>query len=193
MSIRARRWKARTSAPWTERACLPDCPTAQCFQLSPSYMSLLPADLDGSILPPAGLPNYMVNLGTSSLNIWQFHVDWVNPTNTTLTGPTNLPVAPFLLACGVSSTCVPQLGTTQKIDGLGDRLMFRLAYRHFADGHESLVATHSINNPGPISLRWYEVQSPGSNPYVFQQGTFAPDSNNRWMGSIAMDQMGDIE
>ena len=166
--------------------------TAQCFQLSPSYMSLLPADLDGSILPPAGLPNYMVNLGTSSLNIWQFHVDWVNPTNTTLTGPTNLPVAPFLLACGVSSTCVPQLGTTQKIDGLGDRLMFRLAYRHFADGHESLVATHSINNPGPISLRWYEVQSPGSNPYVFQQGTFAPDSNNRWMGSIAMDQMGDI-
>jgi hypothetical protein len=27
---------------------------------------------------------------------------------------------------------------------------------------------------------------------VFQQSTFAPDSNFRWMGSIAMDKLGDI-
>ncbi len=166
--------------------------TAQCFQLASTYNSLLPADLDGSILPPAGSPNYLMNVGTNSLNLWQFHVDWVNPSNSAITGPTNIPVAAFTNGCKASSLCVPQLGTTQLVDGIGDRLMFRLAYRHFADGHESLVATHSINSAIPIAARWYEVQSPASNPYVFQQGTFAPDSNNRWMGSIAMDQMGDI-
>ncbi len=164
--------------------------TSQCFQLSSSYNSLLPADLDGSILPPAGAPNYLMNLGLNSLNLWQFHVDWANPTNSALTGPVNLPVAAFLNGCKASSTCAPQLGTTQLVDGIGDRLMFRLAYRHFADGHESLVATHSVN--APTAVRWYEIQSPASNPYVFQQGTFAPDSNYRWMGSIAMDQTGDI-
>lgn len=166
--------------------------TAQCFQLNAAYNSLLPSDLDGTILPPSGSPNYLMNLGTNSLNLWQFHVDWVNPANTTLTGPVNIPVAAFNEGCAASSTCVPQEGTTQLVDGIGDRLLFRLAYRHFADGHESLVANHTINNPGPVALRWYEVQSPGNNPYVFQQSTWAPDSNNRWMGSIAMDQMGDI-
>jgi hypothetical protein len=166
--------------------------TAQCFQLSSSFNSLLPADLDGSILPPAGSPNYLMNLGSNnaSLNLWQFHVDWKNPANTTLTGPTNVPVAAFVNTCGTSSNCAPQSGTTQLVDGLGGRLMFRLAYRHFADGHESIVATHSVSTPAAV--RWYEVQSPGNNPVVFQQGTFAPDSNYRWMGSIAMDQVGDI-
>ncbi|HEY4903796.1 MAG TPA: choice-of-anchor D domain-containing protein [Candidatus Sulfotelmatobacter sp.] len=163
---------------------------SQCFQLSPSYNSLLPADLDGSILPPAGAPNYLMNLGTNSLNLWKFHVDWTNPANSTLTGPVNLPVAAFLNGCKASSLCVPQLSTTQLLDGIGDRLMFRLAYRHFADGHESLVATHSINTPAVV--RWYEVQNPGTTPVVFQQSTFTPDSSYRWMGSIAMDQSGDI-
>ena len=164
--------------------------TAQCFQLSPSYNSLLPADLDGSILPPAGAPNYMMNLGNNSLNLWKFHVDWQNPANTTVTGPTNLPVAAFTNTCATSSTCAPQLSTTQLVDGLGGRLMFRLAYRHFTDGHESIVATHSVSTPSAV--RWYEFRIPGGVPVVFQQGTFAPDSNYRWMGSIAMDQVGDI-
>jgi len=163
---------------------------AQCFQLSSSYNSLLPADLDGTIVPPSGAPNYLMNLGANSLNLWQFHVDWTNSGNSTLTGPVTLPVAAFLNGCKASSNCAPQLSTAQLLDGIGDRLMFRLAYRHFADGHESLVATHSINTP--ISVRWYEVQNPGGTPIVFQQGTFSPDSSYRWMGSIAMDQSGDI-
>jgi len=164
--------------------------TAQCFQLSLPYQSLLPADLAGSILPPSGAPNYMLNLGTNALNLWQFHVDWVTPANTTLTGPVSIPVASFNLGCKASSLCAPQLGTTQLVDGIGDRLLFRLVYRHFTDGHESLVATHSVNTPEAV--RWYEIQNPGGTPIVFQQGTFAPDSNYRWMGSISMDQMGDI-
>src|SRR5205807_2806601 len=42
-------------------------------------------------------------------------------------------------------------------------------------------------------VRWYELrmQSDGS-PSLFQSGTYAPDSNYRWMGSAAMDSAGDL-
>src|SRR5207253_1998526 len=88
-------------------------------------------------------------------------------------------------------TCIPQPGTTQQLDSLGDRLMFRLAYRNFGD-HESLVVNHSVTAGSSVGVRWYEIRSPNATPTVFQQGTFSPDSQYRWMGSIAMDQSGDI-
>jgi hypothetical protein len=69
--------------------------------------------------------------------------------------------------------------------------MYRVAYRHFADGHESLVAAHTVSVPSGI--RWYEIQNPGATPpEVFQQNTFSPDSSYRWMPSIGMDQVGNI-
>lgn len=169
--------------------------TQQCFQLSTSYGGVLPADLDGSTAPPAGSPNYLMNFGTSKLNLWKFHVDWTNTANTTLTGPTAIPVASFAAACG-GGTCVPQTGTNQKLDSLADRLMFRLAYRNFTD-HESLVVTHSVKvgttrqNPY-TGVRWYEVRSPGATPVVYQQSTFSPDTTYRWMGSVAMDKQGNM-
>lgn len=172
--------------------------TQQCFQLSTSFGGLLPADLDGATAPPAGSPNYMVNFGSNSLNLWKFHVDWANPANTTFTGPTNIPVAAFTRACG-GGTCIPQPSTTQQLDSLADRLMYRFAYRNFADGHESLVVNHSVTvgatsrkGSGYTGVRWYELRSPGTTPTVYQQGTFAPDSRSRWMGSVAMDKVGNI-
>jgi len=164
--------------------------TAQCFQLSASYPSLLPSDLDGATSPPAGSPNYFLDLGSNSLNLWKFHVDFANPSNTTLTGPTNIAVAAFNDACG-GGTCVPQAATSQKLDSLGERLMYRLAYRNFGD-HESLVVTHSVAAGSSTGARWYELRSPGTTPSVYQQGTYAPDASFRWMGSIAMDQVGNI-
>src|SRR5207248_425104 len=41
-------------------------------------------------------------------------------------------------------------------------------------------------------VRWYEIRDPGGNPFVYQQGTYAPDGANRFLGSIGMDQSGDI-
>jgi hypothetical protein len=43
-------------------------------------------------------------------------------------------------------------------------------------------------------IRWYELCDPGSNPpTVFQQSTYAPDTDNwRWMGSAAMDKQGNL-
>jgi ASPM-SPD-2-Hydin domain-containing protein/HYDIN/CFA65/VesB family protein len=163
--------------------------TSICFSTSPTYTSLLPADLDGTNPPPASAPNYLLNLGVNGLNLWKFHVDFVTPANSTFSGPAGIPVLPFSQACG-GGVCVPQAGTSQTLDSVGDRLMYRLAYRHFQDGHESLVVAHSVGTPAGI--RWYEIQNPGTTPVVNQQGTFSPDGNWRWMPSIAMDHMGDI-
>src|SRR5262249_19843406 len=42
-------------------------------------------------------------------------------------------------------------------------------------------------------IRWYEFRVDGSrNLTLFQQGTFAPDTSYRWMGSMAMDKNGNI-
>jgi len=169
--------------------------TQQCFQLSTSYGGVLPADVDGGTAPPAGAPNYMLNFTSGRLNLWKFHVDWTTPANTTLTGPTAITVASFATACG-GGTCVPQPGVSQKLDSLGDRLMYRLAYRNFGN-HESLVVNHSVKvgakrNNQYTGIRWYEIRNPGGTPTVFQQGTFSPDSTYRWMGSTAMDKQGNL-
>lgn len=168
-----------------------------CFQLSTSYGSLLPADLDGATPPPSGSPNYLVNFGSNSLRLWKFHVDWTTPTSSTLTGPATISVAPFVAACNGGGACIPQPNTGQKLDSLGDRLMYRLAYRNFGD-HESLVVNHSVgigpSKPKQItSVRWYELRNPSGIPTVYQQGTLnTSDGIHRWMGSIAMDKQGNI-
>ncbi len=163
----------------------------QCFQLSSSFGGLLPSDQDGATDPPAGSPNFFVAFGTNMLQLWKFHVDWVTPANSTFTGPTNIGVAAFSEACG-GGTCIPQPSTTQQLDSLADRLMYRLAYRNFGT-HQSLVTTHSVTaGATPSGLRWYEIRNPNGTPTVHQQGTFSPDSTSRWMGSIAMDQQGNM-
>lgn len=164
--------------------------TQQCFQLSSNYGGVLPSDLDGSTTPPAGSPNYLLNFGTNTLNLWKFHVDWSNSANSSLSGPTSIAVASFSEACN-GGTCISQSGTTQQLDSLADRLMYRLAYRN-RGGTESLVVTHSVTSGSSTGIRWYELRSPNGTPSVYQQGTYAPDSNYRWMGSAAMDQAGDI-
>ena len=165
--------------------------TQQCFQLSSTTFGLLPSDLDGLTPPPAGSANYFVNLkSTTSLGLWKFHVDWTTPANTTLTGPATITVTSYSEACGGGS-CIPQPSPGNQLASLGDRLMYRLAYRNFGD-HESLVVNHSVTAGSSVGIRWYELRNPGGTPTVYQQSTYAPDASYRWMASIAMDGSGDI-
>ena len=182
---------------------------------NPAYVvgdGLLPSNLDGITQPPAGSPNYYVgsedpNAGRgapqNALTLWKFHADFGNPTNSTFTLTNTIPTAPFnsiLALCGGGRNCVPQPNTTNRIDHLGyrQRPTFRLAYRNFCD-HESLVTNQSVsagNGPnGEVSgARWWEVRSPANNPVIYQEGTYAPgltDGIHRWMGSIAMNGLGD--
>ncbi|HET9317488.1 MAG TPA: hypothetical protein VFQ51_17985 [Vicinamibacteria bacterium] len=171
---------------------------------------LLPTDMDGTTLPPAGSPNYYV--GTmdqggpygatqDALVFWRFHVDFTTPSNSTFQLTNTIPVAPFTSVmpapCSSSRQCIPQPATANRIDHLGyrQRPTFRLAYRNFGT-HESLVTAQSVDAGGGMSgMRWYEIRTPGTTPTVFQQGTYAPgltDTIHRWMGSIAMDRAGNM-
>ena len=168
--------------------------TQQCFSTSTSFGGLLPADLDGPILPPSGAPNPVVALGTTSTSLayWKFHVDWTTPANSTFTGPTTLTVPAYTEACGQSGTCIPQSGGGS-LDSLSDRLMYRAAYRTFPDGHHAIVTNHAVTVGTNVGVRWYELRVDASNNLsLFQAGTYAPDTAFRWMGSAAMDQAGNI-
>src|SRR5207247_8610453 len=138
-------------------------PAHKLAQLSTAYGGHLPTYIDGSTPPPPVAPNVLLNFGSNSLREWKFHVDWATPANSTFTGPTNIPVAPFSRAGSVA-----QPGTRQTLDALSDRLMYRLAYRHFADGHEAWVVNHSVKVAGTTQkgghprARWYELRNPAS-------------------------------
>ena len=190
-----------------------EAPTMQCFDHTPaSYGVLLPGDLDGATPPPTGSPEFFLNFdgNDQSLDLWQFHVDWTTPANSwfgtssTNSSPTNIPVAAFTEACGetaaelnyTTGACIPQTGTAQMLDSYGDRLMYRLAYRNFGT-YQALVVNHTVTigtSSSQTGIRWYELQNQdaGAGFALYQQGTYAPDSSYRWMGSIAMDHDGDI-
>jgi hypothetical protein len=162
------------------------------YQQGSSVYSLLPADLDGTSTPPAGSPGIFAELGTNSLNIYNFLVDWDTPSNSMFVGPTALPIAAYSDVCS-SRDCVPQAGTSDRIDALSGRLMFRLQYRYFGANDERMVTNHTVDNGNGIAaIRWYELRNDGSGWSVYQQGTYSPDDTWRWMGSIAMDINGNI-
>jgi hypothetical protein len=160
----------------------------------PSLGGMLPADWDGATPPAAGAPNLFMQLGTStSLDIWQFHVDWTTPANSTFTPLVSPTVAAYDSdLCGFSRNCIPQPGGTA-VDSLAGRLMYRVQYRNFGS-YESMVASHTVDENGSdhAGVRWYELRNTGSGWNVLNQGTYAPDADHRWMGSAAMDSQGNI-
>jgi hypothetical protein len=180
------------------------------FSVNPHYGGALPADLDGPVRPPAGSPNLFVEMDDNSfgwtpidrLSIWKFHVDWATPSASTFgvlgdpdqvidLGASSYPFDSDL--CGYSSSCLPQPGTAEKIAALSDRLMNRVVYRNWGD-HESLTLNHSVDVDGTdhAGVRWYELRRTGGDFSIAEAGTHAPDTDNRWMGSAAMDGAGDF-
>jgi hypothetical protein len=158
------------------------------FDLGASYFSLAPSNYRGA-QPPTGTPAFFASVSSSTTNmmLWKFHVDWANPNASTLSGPTNVPIASFSQPSGQ----VPQLGSSETLDTLGDRLMVQLQYRDF-NGVESLWATHSVASGGVTGIRWYEIRNLSGTPSVYQQSTYQPDSLYRWMGSLAVDGQGNM-
>jgi hypothetical protein len=169
----------------------------QCAQLPNTIGGVLPADADGSVHPPDQSPGYFLSFGDDLLRLWQMRVDWNSDTNSTLTGPRLIDVDSFDYFCPgetskIPKPCVVQPNTSQRLDSLSDRVMYRLAYRNFGD-HESLVVNHTVKAGNHSGIRWYEIRNPKSEtPSIYQSGTVNLDKSFRWMGSIAMDKAGNI-
>jgi hypothetical protein len=163
-------------------------------RLAATFPPMLPADIDGSTLPPNGAPNSFVLLpDTNFYRIYHYHVDFANPANSTFTFFGQSPAAPWTQICPFTRACVPQLGTADRVDAIGDRLMFRAAYRNFGD-HEAMVSNFTVSGAGGVAgIRWFELRGLTAGPIsTFQEGTYQPDTTYRWMGSIAQDGSGNM-
>ena len=164
-----------------------------CKQTPNSEGSYLPGDMDGPTPPADGTPGLFLtwqNNNPGQLFRRMLTLNFGAGT-ATLSAATTINVANNNLACGNGGSCVPQLGTPQTLDTLGERLMYRFAIRHFAD-HDRAVVNHAVANGSQVAVRWYELYDPAGSVTLNQQGTFAPDTTYRWMASIAEDRNQDI-
>jgi hypothetical protein len=155
--------------------------------------SLLPANAIGSTAPVG--PNYMYAMdadeyGSPSIDaiyVWKYDVDWTTPANTTWTGHWTMNTAAF----GLTASRVPQMGTSNTLDSLYGRLMYPANYRNFGT-HESVYVCHVCEYNSTRQMRWYEIRINSGTSSIYQQGTYAPDTDHRWMGAIAADADGNI-
>ncbi|MGV8040080.1 MAG: choice-of-anchor J domain-containing protein [Thermoanaerobaculaceae bacterium] len=177
------------------------------YALSTDHYSMLPPDMDGLVAPPVGAPGVFAEfqnaedwsppLAADQVWLFNFHVDWANPANSTFgVGAAHDPDATVnISAVGYNCSgrdCIPQPGTTQKLDDIDGRLMHRLAYRNFGS-HQSLVASMTVGASGRAGVWWGEIRDTGSGWSLFQDGVYAPsDTVHRWMPSIAQDTNGNI-
>ena len=168
------------------------------------FQALTPVDLDGAA-PPVGADALLVrhrddevhNPGSNDPNqdfveLYELTIDFVG--TSTITGPQNIAVAEFDSdLCGlVSFMCFPQ-PNLQQLDPLREVVMWRASYRNFGTFQTVLGNfVTDVNGADRGGIRWFELRNTGGGWALHQEGTHSPDTDNRWMGSVAMDASGNI-
>ncbi len=171
------------------------------------FQAATPADLDGATLPPAGSPNYLMrhrddevhnggsnDPGQDFLEYFEFSVDWAQPGNSSITGPTSIPIAEIDSEfCGLSLVpCLVQPGGGT-LHPVKEVIMNRLQYRNFG-AHQTLVGSFitDVDATNHGGVRWFELRKTTGPWSLHQEGTISQDADNRWMSSIAMDGAGNM-
>src|ERR1044071_5184418 len=54
----------------------------QICKLTTAAASILPADIEGTALPPAGSPNYLLSISSTAMSFWRYSVNWAAGTST---------------------------------------------------------------------------------------------------------------
>ena len=166
------------------------------------YFTMCPVLLQGTTLPPAGtggLFAYMndnfVSGSQDSVGLLEFNVNWSNSSQSKVSFRASLLASSFSggATCSASrGACVPQPGTTVKLESLERRVMNQPIYRNFGN-YEGIVLTHIVDKGSGISgIRWYELQKSSGSWSLYQQSTYSPDDAHRWLPSIAYDMYGNI-
>ncbi len=163
-----------------------------------SQNCFLPADIDGSSAPE-GSPNFLTYIKDDTwgfdndhLSVWQLSADWNNPGNSSFFELVSIEVEPFVTNIN-NYYFINQPNTSTGLFSMTNRLMYRLQYRNFGT-YEAMVTNHTVT-PDAIdhaAIRWYELRNYGDGWNIYQQGTYNPDSEHRWMGSISMDNRNNI-
>jgi hypothetical protein len=175
--------------------------------------SLIPADFEGTTPAPAGRDEFLIGIQnppndgqsttSNSLNLWDFHVDWVNPANSTFL-KSSRSVPSYTPGCynvkfPARTVCVPEPSVNSAnahyhIDSVGDRLMPRMAYRNFGT-YESFLVSQTvqigIDGNKQTGIRWYELRG-SRTPALYQSGTINAGGKYifRMMPSIDQDNVG---
>src|ERR1043166_5130411 len=179
--------------------------------------SLLPATFRAGNPPPAGQPEWFMDVNSSAtagtvetqVFVRRFHADFTTPANsffgvgTSHTPDATINVNGFVDAFdGTSGTDIVPNGTattTQYLDTLGDKLMYPLVYQNLG-GVESVYASQTVNNnqngTGPTAIRWYQFNVTGNtiSTSPVQQQSFNNNNDGlwRWMPSINVDNAGNV-
>ncbi len=173
------------------------------FSPTLSFQAAAPVNISGTTLPPAGTLPLIMRMTddgwggglTDALEMWEMNLNFITPGLSTFTQLPSLNTAPFTTdLCGyVTLNCIRQPGA-QRIDPIREVIMNRVWYRNF-NTHQSIVLCHSVDATGldQAGVRWYELRRNGLGPWsIYQQSTYAPDTNSRWMGTICINDEGSI-
>ena len=163
------------------------------------FMCVPPLDNDG-VLAPTGSPGLFIAFnddafggGTDQLWIYELSVDWTNTPASTFNRVQQIDVEPFNCNFGPNWNNITQKGTNQKLDGIPQVIMNVPQYRNFT-GYQTIVCCHTVNvdGNGHAGVRWYELRKTGTDWYVRQHSTYAPDIHSRWMGSIMLNSFNSL-
>jgi len=127
------------------------------------------------------------------IKIWEVDINWNNIPSSTVNLVQNLAVAPFDSQFNVNWNDITQPGTNQKLDGVPGAFMYRAQYTQWPN-HNTVMLNHTVDVSATnhAGIRWYELRETNGIWSVYQQSTYAPDNKSRWLGSISMDNQGNI-
>lgn len=162
--------------------------TIRCRDLGPGYRAAVPASLQPHSPVDGGKPALFLALDVSDAGRGERLVMWrYSFARDALSAPVSIPVAPYTIACP-EAACIKQPPGGSPLPAHADRLAPGIAFQG-----DALLLNHTVAHPnGQAGLRWYEIRRPHDAAHVYQFGTFAPDTTNRWMGAIGMDKAGNI-
>lgn len=165
--------------------------------------NLLPADLDGLRPPPMGAPNIFVGYSATeygdaqdAVRLFDFHVDFINPANSTFTERNESPlaVAAFDPTSPDGRFDITQPAPGERLDANSDRINYRVAYRNFG-ASDSLIFNQTARlsiTPYRAGVRFYELRRNGGAFTVTEQSTIGDTDSSRWIASVAADHQGNV-
>jgi len=165
------------------------------------FQASTPVSLMGTTV--SGAPATLIRMrddawgGSSSdaVEVWELDINWASPGAATLAEIIAIPVSAHESElCGYTSfTCIPQPSGSNALDPLRELIMNRAMYRNFGT-HESMVAAHvtDVDGSDHAGIRWYEFRRSGGSWSLYQEGTYSPDAEHRWMPCIGLSATGNI-
>jgi PKD repeat protein len=163
------------------------------------FMCVPPLDNDGT-LAPEGSPGLFITMnddaiggGSDELWVYELAVNWTTPANSTFTRSQQISVPAFDSNFGANWDNIKQPNTTRELDAIPQVIMNVPKYRNFGS-YQTIVCCHTVDvdNTDHAGIRWYELRRTTGTWTLRQSGTYAPDGNSRWMGSIALNGNGQI-